>query len=135
MIQLTNSAAQIIQPGAAVTFNTVQVKSGNCECFNSLVPTSVKLRAQGIYDVHFSGNITGTTAGVPVQLTIALGGTALPSTVMVSTPATANAFNNVSTETLVRNGCCDLDRITVMNTGTVPVTLSANMNLIIKRVA
>lgn len=135
MIQLTNSAAQIIQPGAAVTFNTVQVKSGNCECFNSLVPTSVKLRAQGIYDVHFSGNITGTTAGVPVQLAIALGGAALPSTVMVSTPATANAFNNVSTETLVRNCCCDLDRITVVNTGTVPVTLSANMNLIIKRVA
>lgn len=135
MIQLTNSAAQIIQPGAAVTFNTVQVKSGNCECFNSLVPTSVKLRTQGIYDVHFSGNITGTTAGVPVQLAIALGGAALPSTVMVSTPATANAFNNVSTETLVRNCCCDLDRITVVNTGTVPVTLSANMNLIIKRVA
>lgn len=137
MIELTNTAAQVIQPGQAVTFNTVLRKPcrGGSECFNSQIPTSVKLKACGVYDVMFSGNISGTTAGTPVQLAIALGGYPLPETVMVSTPAAADAFNNVATSTFVSNGCCDCgaDRVSVVNTGTVPVTLSANFNLKIIR--
>lgn len=135
MIELTNTVAQTIAPGAAVTFNRVVLHSGCGECYNSMVHNSVKLRSQGIYEVHFAGNISGTTAGVPVQLAIAIGSSALPETVMVSTPSVANAFNNVSTATLIKNCCCDLDRVTVVNTGTVPVLLSANMNLFIKRLS
>lgn len=135
MIQLTNSSAQTVAPGAAVTFNTVELKSGNCECFNKLVPTSVKLRAAGTYEVEFEGNVASATAGAPVQLAIALGGSPLPSTVRVSTPSAANAFNPLPVGTLLRVCCCDLDRVTVVNTGTTPVLLSANMNLRIKRLA
>ncbi len=133
MIELTNTAAQVIQPGAAVTFNKIvrRPRCGGSECFNEQIPTSVKLKACGVYDVTFSGNISGATAGVPVQLAIALGGYPAPETVMVSTPAAANDFNNVSTSTFVSNGCsdCGADRVSVVNTGTVPVTLSANFNL------
>lgn len=137
MIELTNTAAQVIQPGAAVTFNKVlkRPRCGGSECFNEQIPTSVKLKANGIYEVHFSGNISGTTAGVPVQLAIALGGYPAPETVMVSTPAAANDFNNVATSTLVTNGCCDCgaDRVSIINTGTVPVLLSANFNMYVIR--
>lgn len=132
MIELRNSVAQIIQPGQAVTFDTLVFKSGNCECWRKGTG-AVRVRPGAVYEVGFNGNISGTAAGTPVQLAIALGGQALPETVMVSTPSTANAFNNVGTGTFIRDCCCDADRITVINTGTVPVLLSANMNLRIKR--
>ena len=123
MIELTNSAAQVVQPGQSVAFDTV------------VLHTSIKLRANGIYEVAFSGNITGSTAATPIQLAIALGGIALPETVMVSTPATANAFSNVATSTFVQNTCGDYDRVTVVNSGTDPVTISANMNFSVRRLS
>lgn len=133
MIVLTNSAAQTVAPGAAVTFNTVRHHTGKAECSfpNS---NAVKLRTCGVYEVHFSGNISGTAAGTPVQLAIAQGGVALPETVMVSTPAAANDYNNVATTTPVVQCCNDFNRITVVNTGTVPVNLSANMLLYVHRI-
>lgn len=132
MIELRNSSAQVIQPGAVVALDTVINHTGCCECYRANT-NSVKLRGNGIYKVEFSGNVTGDTAATPVQLAIALGGVALPETVMVYTPATANAFGNISTGTYVVNCCGDFDRVTVVNTGTTPVTLSANFNLRISR--
>lgn len=134
MIELTNSAAQTIQPGQSVTFDTVVLHTGCGECYRRNTP-SVKLRANGIYEVSFSGNVSGTTAGTAVQLAIALGGIGLLETVMVSTPAAANAFNNVSTGTFIQNTCGDYDRVTVINTGTVPVLLAANMNFRVRRMS
>lgn len=134
MILLTNTAAQTVQPGQAVTFNRLLRKTGCGECYDTRVPNSVKLMGKGgTYEVDFSANISGATAGEIVQLAIALGTVGLPETVMVSTPAAAGDFNNVSTGTYVDNNCCDNDRIAVINTGTTPVTISANMNLRIRR--
>lgn len=135
MIELTNSVAQTIQPGQAVAFDRVLLHTGCGECFTERANNSVKLRNKGIYEVQFSANIASPTAGTPVQLAIALGGQALPETVMVITTSAANAFVNIATGTYVRNCCCDFDRITVINTGTTPTLLSANMNLRIKRLA
>lgn len=134
MLELTNTAAQTIAPGAAVTFNKVLLHTGCGECFDCRVPTSVKLTGRnGVYRVEFSGNIASPTAGTPAQLAIALGPIALPETVMLVTTSAANSFNNVATSTLVKNNCCDFDRITVVNTGTTPVLLSANFNLNVER--
>lgn len=135
MIELTNSVAQTIAPGAAVTFNTVLKHTGCAEFYNSRIPNSVKLTGQGgLYRVEFSGNVSGDAADTSVQLAISQGPVALPETVMESTPAVANLFNNISTSTYVANDCCDFNRIAVVNTGTVPVLLSANMKLAIMRV-
>ena len=134
MIELTNSVAQVVQPGQSVAFNTVVLHTGCGECYRRNTP-SIKLRANGIYEVAFSGNITGATPTTPVQLAIALGGIALPETVMVSTSATANAFSNVATSTFVQNTCGDFDRVTVVNSGTEPVTISANMKFSVRRLS
>ena len=134
MIELTNSVAQVVQPGQSVAFNTVVLHTGCGECYRRNTP-SIKLRANGIYEVAFSGNITGATPATPVQLAIALGGIALPETVMVSTPATANAFSTVATSTFVQNTCGDFDRVTVVNSGTEPVTISANMKFSVRRLS
>lgn len=135
MIELTNSAAQTVQPGAAVTFDRVLKHTGNAECFNPRIPNSVKLTGRGgLYRVSFGGNISGDTADVSIQLAIAQGPVVLPETVMESTPSVANAYNSVGRSTYVSNDCCDFERIMVVNTGTVPVLISANMNLTIIRV-
>ena len=135
MIELTNSAAQTVQPGAAVTFDTVMLHTGCGECFTKGIP-SVKLRAiGGTYNIDFTGNVSGTAADTPVQLAVALGGVAIPATVAVSTPAAENAFNNIAIGTYAKNTCGDLNRVSIVNTGTVPVLLAANMNLRIARVS
>lgn len=140
MIELTNSVAQTVPAGGTVTFDRVVLKTGCGECCslnaqNFQSTNSVKLRSNGIYEVQFMGNIASSTAATPVQLAIAVGGTPRPDSVMVATSSAANAFQNVSTSIPVKNCCCDLDRVTVVNTGTVPVLLSANMNLFVKRLA
>lgn len=133
MIVLSNLSAQVIQPGQSVTFDKVVLHTGKGECFNSQLPKSVKLRMQGIYSLGFSGNVASATAGAAMQLAIAVGNQPLVETAMNSTPSTANVLNNISTETRFQNCCCDMDRLSVINTGTVPVTLAPNSAFVIER--
>ncbi len=137
MISLSNTAAQTLTPGQSLIFDNVIVKSGCAECHRANT-SSIKFcarNAKAIYEVHFSGNVTNGTAAAPVQLSLALSGDVLPGTTMISTPSAANAVNNVSTSAVVRNNCCDYDRITVTNTGTSDITVSPGAMIIAKRVA
>ena len=135
MIQLSNTTAQTIATGQSITFNTVLLKTGCAECHRRNTG-SVKLCAKNaIYQVNFNANVTGATAATPVQLSIQLGGDTIPESTMVYTPATANAVGNVSIVLPVRNNCCDYDRVTITNTGTEDVIVSANPTFFIKRIA
>lgn len=131
MIVLSNSQQQTLLPGQSVTFDLVKLHSGCAECHRQ-GSSSVKLRAPGIYEVHFNGNISGTVAGA-LQLNMELGGEVLPETLMQSALGTPGDFDNVSATTLVRNCCGDFDRITVTNTGTSDVVVAANSALVISR--
>lgn len=133
MIVLSNLTAQTLQPGQSITFDNVKHKSGCGECFNKQVPNSVKLRANGDYDISFSGNIAGTVAGDVVQIAIAAGGFPLLETGMNSISAAAGDLHNVSTTTVYRNCCCDTERLSVINTGTTPVTIAPNSAFVIQR--
>lgn len=134
MIVLSNLTAQTIQPGQAVTFDNVILWTGNCECYSKQLPKSVKLKAKGgTYSLGFSGNVASPTAGAAMQLAIAIGGQPLIETAMNSTPSTANVLNNISTETRFSNCCCDADRVSVINTGAVPVVLAPNSAFVIER--
>lgn len=134
MLVLSNLTAQTIQPGQAVTFDKRVLQTGNCECWNSQIPNRANLRANGgVYSLGFSGNISSATAATPVQLSIAIEGQPLIETTMISTPETANVFNNVSTETRFRRSCCALNSVSVINSGTNPVTLDANSAFVIDR--
>lgn len=133
MIVLSNLTAQVIAPGQSVTFDKEVLKSGKGECYNSQLPRSVRLTGNGIYSLGYSANIASATAGAAMQLAIAIGGQPLIETAMNSTPSTANVLNNVSTETRYRVCCCDLNRVSVINTGTTPITLAPNSALVIDR--
>lgn len=137
MIELSNSQAQTIQPGAFVTFDTVKIHTGCGECFNRELPNSIKLCGNGgIYEMHFSGNITSTTANAVLQLAMAvIGAMPLVDTAMNVKPVAAGDLWNVHTSTLFRNGCCDANRIGIANTGTTAITLAPNSSFYIVRQA
>lgn len=132
MIVLTNTTEQTLAPGQAITFDEVLLHSGCGECHRRNTG-SVKMRANGCYDVFFAANIGGTTAAVPVQLSIQVGGATLPETTMISVPAAVADRNNVARDTTVKNCCGDYDRLTVVNTGTVPVVVGANSVFKVRR--
>lgn len=132
MIVVSNSTEQTLQPGQSITFDTVRLHTGNGECYRQ-GSSSVELRCKGVYDVSFSGNIGGTTAGTEVRLAVRVGGETLPETTMKSIPVTTKDFNNVATSTYVENCCNDYSRITVTNTGTSPVVVDQNTCLKIGR--
>lgn len=144
MIVLSNTTPQIIQPGQSITFDDVVLHSGCGECHRANTG-SIKLRANGVYEAHFSANIGVEATPVaapdavvnpaPLQLALAIGGEPLPETTMISYPAAANELNNVSTATAIKNCCGDYDRVTVINTGTEAVVIGANPALFIKRVS
>lgn len=130
MIVLSNLTAQTLQPGQAITFNNVLQKSDCGVCFNKQSPTSAKLCKHGNYIVSFSGNVTGAAAAV-LQLAITLGGQPLIETGMNAVPAAEGDLTNVHTLTGLKNCCCDLDRLSVVNSGTTPVTVAPNSAFVI----
>lgn len=131
MIVLSNETAQTLLPGQSMTFNDVLLHTGCGECWRKNTG-AVKLRANGAYEVHFSANIDGATADGPAQLALTLGDAVMPETTMQSS---ATGVNNVATATAIKNCCGDYDRVSVRNTGTTTVTVSANPVLYIKRVS
>lgn len=131
MILVSNTVPQTVPAGGVLTFNTVVAKDGCREC-NKGTRQSIKLCKRGTYIVSFSANVSGATAGTPVQLNIQLGGENRPETTMISTPAGANELNNVSTTTAIERCCCDFDRVSVVNTGTTDITIGANPAFLIR---
>lgn len=131
MIELSNLTAQTLQPGQSLTFDRVVLRTKNGrECYNQQVPTSVKLCSNEIYDVSFSGNITGD-ATTPLQIALAVSGIPVIQSAMNAVVAAEGDLANVSTRNLINNCCCDLNRISVINSGTAPVTIAPNSSIVV----
>lgn len=132
MLEISNTAAQTIAVGETVLFDTVKFNSkcNNSEFFRlgtGAVQVAGGCHCDAIYEVSFGANVSGATAGTPVELTINYAGSALPETEMISTPSAADALNHVYTSTVVRipyqiGG----NAFSVTNTGTTDITIGAN---------
>ena len=139
MIVVSNTAAVVLTPGQAMTFNDVVWKSGCAEYFRN--PGSSVRVGEGVFEIGFNGNVTNADAATAVQLALAIDGSVLQETTMVSTPNAINALNNVAASTTIgnRGNCCNPNpgnvSITVVNTGTTNVTIAPNSKLSAKRVA
>lgn len=134
MIELSTTTALELSPGQAITFSSIPLKTGCAEC-TRMGTGSVKLRANGVYVVSFSANIGATAATTAAQLSIQIGGVTIPESTMISETAAAGDLNNVATTILIRNCCCDYDRITVVNTGTSTVNVGTGATLFVRRVS
>lgn len=131
MVIYTNTATQTLLPGQ--TLALTKVSGCNCGSNCSINPTSgAKVNGNGIFVVSFAGNVASGTAATAVELTLAVNGNLIPTSRMISTPSTANVFNSVSTVTGVSgSGCCLGTTITVINTGSAPITVAANSSVVI----
>ena len=133
MILLSNTTEQTLAPGQSITFDDTILHSG-CDTCHRNNTNSVKLRANGVYDICFHANIGSPTAATNVQLQITLGGDSpLPETIMRNTPAAVEDRNNVGTATSLKNCCGDYDRLFVTNTGANSVIVAAGSALKIGR--
>lgn len=129
MIVLSNTAAQTVQPGEDVMFNTVIMRSG-CDAYwqGGTGPLHIKC---GVYDLEFTGNVGGDEATQP-NLAITVDGAVLPETRMTETSALATDTHNVHASTRRRN-CFAGAVVSVRNVGTTPVVLQANPALVVER--
>lgn len=133
MIELSTTSAQTISPGQAITFDNVVLKTGCAESHrNGSSVLTLKAKC-AVYEVHFAANVSGTAAG-PVQLSISLDGEPLTEATVISTVTTAADPNAVATATLVKTDCGCCSRLSIVNSGTSDVVVSAGANVFTKRV-
>ena len=138
MILLSNSTAQVLAPGQAITFDTLLLRSGDGECCHNNAARTIntaKLRKCGIYEIHYQANFFATDTVAPIQLSVQVDGTTLPETTAIVTVGAIDTVEPVSRTTLVRNICADVTTVTVVNTGTTTVTVEPNASLMIKRLS
>ena len=134
MIELSNSVAQTLLPGQSVTFDVTKVRTGCCELHRQ-GSGLVQLRQRGVYEASFGANVTNAVAG-PVQLSLQLDGEQLLESTAVSTPSAVGDINSVSRSGILidsRCGCCGT--VTLTNTGSQNIVVTAGAVLTIQRVA
>lgn len=137
MILVTNSTAQTLAPGQAITFDTVLLKTGDAECCRNNAARTIaaaKLRKCGNYIISFEANITRSDAVGEAQLSIQVSGTTLPETTAVFVPPATNVYGSIAKSTVVSNGC-ETTVVTVVNTGTTSVIVAPYSALFIRRIS
>lgn len=135
MTELTNSAVITLAAGATAIFDTVFYKTKNdCTTCAKNGTGVIKMCCSGAYEVKFTGNIgvSGTTG--LAQLNIAVDGANYPQGQIRSETATAGNTNSVERTFIIPNCKNDCSRISLVNTGTVPVTIGIGAILSVKKV-
>lgn len=128
MVVLSNMNEQTLQPGQSITFDNIVMVSGCGETARSGGPLGLRF-VNSIYKLEFNANVTGATAALPVQLSISMGGSPLPETTAIYTPAAANAVGSISGSTYVRTREGLSNQVTVTNTGENPIIVSPNATI------
>lgn len=140
-MEITNNTAQTVAVSGNVLFTNVAIP-GNCSIIYREGSGLVKLRGltnsqcRARFKVTFSGNIAVPTGGTAGEISLALSadGETIAESTMISTPAAAAEYQNVSTTIYIdvpRNCCSSL---TVKNIGDEEISV-INANLIVERVA
>ena len=133
MVVYSNAAEQVVSPGQSLTLT--KLSYCNCDrrkdCYANTIPGAT-VSGKGPFVAAFTGNVSSATAAVPIELSIAVDGVPIPTSRMVTTPAAADALENISAVTgFSGNSCCMSINVTVENTGTNPITVAPNAGLVI----
>lgn len=140
MAEYTGVAAQTVAANGNVIFTNTAVRGSNCiqhrEGSGIITLRGITNQCKARYFVDFSGNIavpTGGTAGA-ISLAPAISGEPVLSSQMISTPATVDQYNNVSSGMYVDvpRGCCV--NIAIENTSDQAISV-ANANIVVTREA
>ena len=140
MAEFVAVSAQEVAANGNVIFTNTVASGSNCikhrEGSGIVTLRGLTNQCRARYFVDFSGNIsipTGGTVGA-ISLAIAISGEPVLSSQMISTPAAADQYNNVSSGVYidVPAGCCV--NIAVKNTSTQAINV-ANANIVVTREA
>lgn len=123
MIVLTNPNAQVVQPGNPILFTKIAEKEACCPCV-SPSGASVKLSASSQHRIDFNADVNGA-AGTQANLAVALCGEAIPWTTMVATIVADTDVHNVGIGFPLKQCCTDFDRVSIINTGSTAINVSA----------
>lgn len=134
MIDAVSVPAQIVAANASVLFDSTRIRTG-CSVRHEGGSSRFVALKPGVYRVSFGANValpTGT-AVAPTSMSLIVDGEAIAGTRMITTPAAAGAYNNISTDALVRvypdGGAVSIG---VRNTGTTAVSVQ-DANIVITR--
>lgn len=148
LYECSNNDIQTINPGEDAVFTLVESNSQTNMVLHR--PGTGSFLLKGIvrnrpfcpcrcprtasYLVEFGANIavpTGETVG-PITVAVAVNGTTIPSSQMISTPAAVEEYNNVSVAKTadIYAGCCET--VSIRNLSTIPINMQ-NANIIISR--
>lgn len=139
-MEITANAIQTIPVNGDIMFTDTAV-SGCPSIIHREGSGLVTLRglgrqARARFHIHFGANIAVPAAATaqPISLDLAISGEPFGTTQMITSPANADRYNNVSTSAFidVPVGCCTT--IAMKNTSTIPINVQ-NANLIVERVA
>lgn len=138
-MEITNVATQTITAGSVVTFDSTAVRPTCCMAFREGSGTVILKGQQNgkrRYLISFEGNVALPTGAdvVPISLALALDGEPIESTRMISSPATAGVFNNVSVSTYIDVPCGCCLGVSVENTTGATIEVS-NASLLAVRTA
>ena len=140
MAEYTYTAQQTVAQNGNVLFNETAVCGSNCikhrEGSGIITLRGLTNQCRARFFVDFYANIAIPTGGTveAISLAIAISGEPVLSSQMISTPAAAEQFNNVSAGIYidVPAGCCV--NIAVENTSSQAVDVS-NANIVVTRQA
>ena len=140
MAEYTYTSQQTVAQNGNVLFNDTAVCGSNCikhrEGSGIITLRGLTNQCRARFFVDFSANIAIPTGGTveAISLAVAISGEPVLSSQMISTPAAAEQFNNVSAGVYidVPAGCCV--NIAVENTSGQAVDVS-NANIIVTRQA
>lgn len=139
-MELTANAIQEVAVNQSINFTDTVVK-GNCSMLHREGSGLVTLRGitdqcRARYRVSFGGNIaipaTGTVEAI--SLALAINGEPVSTTLMISTPAAVDQYNNVFSAIFLDVPKCCCYQISVQNTSSQAINVQ-NANLIVERVA
>lgn len=139
-MEITANALQTVETNQNVLFTETPVCGNNSivhrEGSGLVTLRGITRQCRALFRVTFSGNIAISEGGTvePISIAIALDGEAVASSRMISTPAAAEEFNNVSSSLFVcvPASCCMT--ASIRNTSTQSIDVQ-NANLIVERVA
>ena len=93
-------------------------------------------QAKAFMDIMQRGDVAqGEQMARNLCQSFGMSGDVLSESTVVRQIATANAFDSISLQDLISVNCCDFDRITVTNTGALPVVISTNPLFYVKRIS
>lgn len=141
VIELTAATLQTVEENNSIAFTD---GSGFC-CRNSAIHrdgsgfVSLRARGQGTarYKASFGANVQLPTAGTlddPIRVALSINGEPINYSIMISTPAAVEEFDNIFTSVIIEVPCGCCYQISVQNLSGQSIEVQ-NANLIIERVA